>query len=86
MVIPPVPVEAAFKLQKPIALDDDDDVFIKHPGLPYRYAMRLQPTELDNKEGYVILDLLQYVLKHEPAERPCAVDILNHPCFKEVLL
>ena len=22
--------------------DDDDDIFIKHPGLPYGYAMRLQ--------------------------------------------
>ena len=61
------------------------NVFIKHPGLPYGYAMRRQPTELDNREGYVILDLLQYVLKYEPAERPCAVDILNHHWFKEVL-
>ena len=23
-------------------LDDNDDVFIKHPGLPYGYAMQLQ--------------------------------------------
>ena len=27
---------------KKIYCNDDDDVFIKHPGLPYGYAMRLQ--------------------------------------------
>lgn len=38
-----------------------------------------KPTELDDKEGYVILDLLRSVLKYEPADRPSAVDILSHP-------
>ncbi len=44
-----------------------------------------KPTELDDKEGYVILDLLRYVLKYEPADRPSAIDILSHPWLKEVV-
>ena len=44
---------------------------------------RQKPIELDDKEGYVILDLLRYVLEYEPAQRPSAVDILNHPWFRE---
>lgn len=45
-----------------------------------------QPIELDDKEGYVILDLLRYLLKDEPADRLSAVDILSHPWLKEVVL
>lgn len=40
----------------------------------------------DDKEGYVILDLLRYLLKDEPADRLSAVDILSHPWLKEVVL
>ena len=31
-------------------------------------------------------DLLRYVLEYEPAERPSAVDILNHPWFREFVV
>lgn len=46
---------------------------------------RQKPSELDGKEGCLILGLLRYVLKYGPAERPSVVDILNHPWYKEVL-
>lgn len=39
---------------------------------------RQKPIELDDKGGYVILDLLRSIFEYEPAQRPSAVDILNH--------
>lgn len=45
-----------------------------------------QPIELDDKEGYVILDLHRYLLKDEPADRLSAVDMLSHPWLKEIVL
>lgn len=41
-------------------------------------AANQKPIELDDKGGYVILDLLRSVFEYEPAQRPSAVDILNH--------
>lgn len=42
-----------------------------------------KPTEVDDEEGYVILNLLRYILKYDPAKRPSAVEILDHPWFKD---
>lgn len=42
-----------------------------------------KPTELDDEEGHVILDLLRSILKYDPAKRPSAVEILDHPWFKD---
>ena len=54
------------------------------PPDPIEAAFQRQKSiEFDDEEGYVILDLLRYVLKFEPAQRPSAVDILNHPWFRE---
>lgn len=40
---------------------------------------RQKPIELDDKGGYVISDLFRSVFEYEPpAQRPSAVDILNH--------
>ena len=44
-----------------------------------------KPTELDDEEGYVILNLLRYVLNYDPAKRPSAVEILDHPWFKDAV-
>ncbi len=38
-----------------------------------------KPTELGNKEGYVILNLLRSMLNYDPAKRPSAVEILDYP-------
>ena len=57
------------------------------PPMPIEAAFeRQKPTELDDDEGSLILDLLRGVLKYEPAERPSAVDILNHLWYREVVL
>lgn len=47
---------------------------------------RQRPIELDDKEGYIILDLLRSVLEYEPAQRPSAVDILNHSVVQRVCI
>lgn len=41
-----------------------------------------KPPELDDEEGYVILNLLQSMLNYDPAKCPSAVEILDHPWFK----
>lgn len=44
-----------------------------------------KPTELDDEEGYVILNLLRSMLNYDPAKRPSAVEILDHPWFKDTV-
>lgn len=44
-----------------------------------------KPTELDDEEGYVILNLLRSMLNYDPAKRPSAVEILDHPWFKDAV-
>lgn len=43
-----------------------------------------KPTELDD-EGYAILNLLRSMLNYDPAKRPSAVEILDHPWFKDTV-
>lgn len=41
-----------------------------------------KPTELDDEEGAIVLNLLRQVFRYEPEKRPSANDVLNHPWFK----
>ena len=58
-LLPSEPIEAAFVLDK--------------------------PTELDDEEGYIILNLLRYILKYNPEKRPSALEVLDHPSFKDAV-
>lgn len=42
-----------------------------------------KPTELDKEEGYVVLDLLRYIIQYDPTKRPSAIEILDHLGFKK---
>ena len=42
-------------------------------------------TELDDEEGHVILNLLRFILNYDSAKRPSAVEILDHPWFKDAV-
>lgn len=39
-------------------------------------------SEIAEKEECLVLDLLRYVLRYEPKERPSAEDILKHTWFR----
>lgn len=42
-------------------------------------------SELGDEEGYVILNLLRSILNYDPAKRLSAVEILDHPWFKDAV-
>ena len=44
-----------------------------------------KPTELDDEEGHVILNLIRSMLNYDSAKRPSAVEILDHPWFKDAV-
>lgn len=44
-----------------------------------------KPTELDDEEVYVMLNLLRYILNYDPAKRPSAMEILDHPWFEDAV-
>lgn len=41
-----------------------------------------KPNEITEEEERLVLDLLRYVLRYEPKERPSAEDILKHTWFR----
>lgn len=51
------------------AVGEPDEVVFSSESIEAAFE-RQKPTGLDDKERYVILDLLRYVIKFKPANRP----------------
>lgn len=40
--------------------------------------------EIDKDEGRELKELIRWILQYDPAERPTAAEILQHPWFREI--
>jgi serine/threonine protein kinase len=70
---------------EPLGIDDSKDDSDTHaPDLPLvPRIMRGKHADISKEEAEEVVDLLQRILRYDPAERPTTAELLRHPYIVE---